>query len=158
FVAIEAETLEQLGQGLGTGGVYEAEEEMLDGDVLVLELARLLFGAREDLIHGLSDVDLGGIDGAGNLGKALELAFDGELKRAGLEVQLLDEARDDPALLTEQGAEKMPGIHFAMLKTARDVLRVGDSLARHDGEFGEIHRIRFHCRPRAKLWQKALTR
>ena len=60
------------------------------------------------------------------------------------------QTRHDAVLLSEEGRQHMPRVDLVVLEAAGDVLRVGDGLTRHDGEFGKIHEDRFR-RLHAKL-------
>lgn len=72
---------------------------MFHRDVVVLELLRFAFGAREHLVHRLRDVNLRRVDAAADLRQALELAFDGELHRARGTAQFFQQPRHDAILL-----------------------------------------------------------
>ena len=52
--------------------VEHGEDEMLDGDVVVLELLRLVLRADEKLVEPVRDADLPGGAGAADLGNAIE--------------------------------------------------------------------------------------
>ena len=155
--AVKAEAFEILFQPLGLGHVDEAKQQVLGADVLVLELRRRLLGAREHLVDGLGDVDLGHIDAAGDLGQAVELALDRELQSAHGQAEFLDQRRHDAALLPKQRREQVPGIHLVVGTTAGLVLRLGDDLARHDGEPVGIHGF-IPRMPRAKLPPRKISR
>jgi len=138
---VEAETLAQFLQGLGLAGLDQAEEEVLDRDIFVLEGLGLVLGLGQYLIDRLGDVDLRGVHAPGDLGQAVQLAIDRKLHGGGRDRHLLEEPGHDPLLLPEEGGEQVPGFHLVVLEAARDGLRVGDGLARHLGESVEIHDV-----------------
>ena len=62
--------------------VDHGEQQVLDGDVLVLEALGLVLGPHQDLLQPLGEIDLPRLDaGAGDLGPARELALDLGLQR-----------------------------------------------------------------------------
>ena len=112
---------------------------MLDGDEIILERLCFLFGAGEHVVERLRHVDFRGVDAARDLRQALQLAVHGQRKRGGREAKFVDDTGDQPVLLREQRGKQVPGVHLVMVEPAGDVLRVGDSLTRHLGEFGGVH-------------------
>jgi len=137
--AVEAEALEEFFQRLGFAHLDQRQKQVLDGDELVLELLRLFFGAREHIVDGLGDVDLGGIDGAGDFGQTVELAIHGELEGAGLEIEFFNQSRHEATLLREQCGQQVRRVYFVVIAAACDGLRLGDGLLRHLGELIEVH-------------------
>ena len=136
---VEAEALEELLHRLGPAHLDEAQKHVLDADEFILERLRVMLGLREHVVHGLGHVDLRGVDVAGDLGQALELAVHGLLERARGKPHLVDEARDDAVLLAKERREQVPRLDLVMVETAGDRLGVGDGLAGHLGELVEIH-------------------
>ena len=74
---------------------------MLRRNKFVLQLLRLFFGARENIVHRLGDIDFGGIHAPCDGGQSIEFTLHGELQRAGRELELFHQRRDDPFLLPE---------------------------------------------------------
>ena len=112
---------------------------MLGGDEVVLEFRGLGFGAGENVVDGLGDVDLRGIDATGHGGKAVELAGGGELEGGGGEASLGDEGGHDAVVLGEEGVEEVPRVDLGVVATASFGLGVGNSLLGHAGERGWSH-------------------
>ena len=124
---------------------------MFDGDEFVFEGLGFSLGAREHVVHGLSDVHFGGIDAAGDFGDALEFAIHGERERAGGEAEFVDETGDEAALLGEQSGEQMPRVDLVVVESTGDGLGVRDGLAGHLGEGVQVHIRAETCRDRASV-------
>ena len=119
-------------------GARQREQQVLGGDVLVLELAGGLLGAAEDLhdLAGGADV-LGAL--AGDSGKAVEGLVDlaADLRRGRAE--LLQHRHDDAAVLLEEDGEKMFGGDLRVAAVVGEALRGLDGLLRLDGEAVCVH-------------------
>ena len=142
---VEAETLEKLPHGLGPADLEQAQKQVFRADKLVLQRFGLLFGPRQDIVHGLRHKDLGNIHAARDPRQPFQLPVHGQLKGARREAELLDKARDDPLFLAGECGQQVPGVHLRVIEAAGNALRVGDRLARHLGEFGQIHGFTLAC-------------
>ena len=105
-----------------------------------LSFAGLLLGPGEHLVDGLGHVDLGHVDAAGHLGQAVQLALDA---RAAGRSRSGRASRPAPARCrppAPSSAASRCQVSTSLCGTAAGlVLRLGDGLARHDGESVGIH-------------------
>ena len=116
----------------------EREQEVLRGDVLVLELSRLVGGAVEHLRERRGDARL------------LLRTVDARLLRErglGLRAQRLRVGNElARQLLVEQREQQVLGIELGIAAPARELLRRGDRFLRFHGELVEVHYVLSGCR------------
>jgi hypothetical protein len=137
--AIEAEGLEVFGERLRARDLDEAEEEVLGGHELILELLRLGFGPGQRIVHRLGDENFRLVGAAGAGREASQLALGGELQRGHGQPGLVDQRGNDAVFLGKQSEEQMPRIHLDMAVPTGDSLRLGESGAGHLGKGFGIH-------------------
>ena len=81
---------------------------MLDAYIVVLHGLGFAGGSAQHLIGGLRDIDLVGVTaGAGDPGQSRKLFGHGGSKAAGVNIQLLQQLRDQALLLRSQGVQQM---------------------------------------------------
>ena len=114
----------------------QREQDVLGGDVLVLHLAGLFFGRVEDLQRALREVSpLAAV----HLGDLAQLVFQALLDETRLGADALEQGRDQPVLLPEQGSEKVLREDFLVIAFAGDRLGLLKGLLRLDGKLVEFH-------------------
>ncbi len=91
------------------GMLGDREQQMLGGDVLVLQLAHLLLGVAQDLHELARATGRLGARGALDLGQRVEGLSVGLADRGGVHAELSQHRHDDPALLLEQDGEQVLG-------------------------------------------------
>ena len=136
------------GHGLGEllpGGSHvharvggEGEQEVLGGDVLVAERARLLLGAPEDLPGG--GVGGGLLGGAPDGGKLVEGVGGGAPHGHGVGAGALEDGRDDALGLLEQHGEDVVGGDLRVAARGRQPLGGGERLLGLGGQSVGSHR------------------
>ncbi|SPE30427.1 conserved hypothetical protein [Candidatus Sulfopaludibacter sp. SbA6] len=123
--AVEAEFLQQPARRAAVldGG----QQHVLHRDVLVLELARFVIRIGQQAIQAARDVHLVRPAGwAGDLGHPLELGFHPARKRLYLDSCLGQDGRSEPALLLQQGGQKMFDVDLLVAVAYRFTLRRPD--------------------------------
>jgi hypothetical protein len=115
----------------------QAEQEVLGGDVFILEVVSRFEGCIEKLAQRIADerfgrrtADLGVL---GDLGRGLGL------DRAGVQSEFVDDRRDDAAILAKQRDEQVRGGDFGVAGAAGEVLRFDHRLLGFDCKLVEIH-------------------
>ena len=93
------------GRRLGLG---QREQQVLGGDVLVLERARLLLGGAQHLHEAGGGVRCRRVV-AGDRGKGIERGVDRGAQRARVGAELVQHGSDDPGLLLEQHGQQVLG-------------------------------------------------
>ena len=109
---------------------------MLGGDVLVLHLAGLFFGRVEDFQRALREVSA---LAAVHLGDLAEVVFQALLDEARLGADALEQGRDQPVLLPEQGSEEVLREDLLVIALAGDRLGLLKGLLCLDGKLVEFH-------------------
>ncbi|MNL00019.1 hypothetical protein D3C87_1204370 [compost metagenome] len=111
------------------------QEQVLSGDVGVLECGSFLGGLGEQGLEGGGDSELRTL----HLGKALELGFEGVLQGVPRDFEPGEQGDDDALVLGDQGREQVHGIHRRVLMGLSDGLSVLDRLLGFQGETVETH-------------------
>jgi hypothetical protein len=114
----------------------EREQEMLGRGVLVLELLRFALGRFDEVARLARKGDL---DAALLLGQAVERLGDlaGDALRIGAD--LLQERRDQPALLLGEREEDVLGQHLRLAGTGRQILRSDERFTGFYSELVQSH-------------------
>ncbi len=127
---IDAQVAEDAGGGAFVRRLEHGHDEVLDGDVLVLEFFRLGVGVDEELLDLLRHGDLPGLvagpPGARDAGAALQLALEFTDDHVGRPLHAGEEARDQPALLLAEGQQQVLRIHRLVPVLHRDGLGLVD--------------------------------
>ena len=143
-ILLDIEGAEQLGGVLGRL-IQQAEEDMLDADVVILHRLGLAGGGAQHLIGGLGDINLVRVTaGAGHTGQRRELFGRGGGKTAGVHVQLLQKLGDEALLLRCKGVEQMLRLQGVVLVLHGQLLRGLKGFQRLLGILIGIHRIDLH--------------
>ena len=109
---------------------------MLGGDVLVLELLRLVLGGVENLETALREVAaFASVD----LRHLAQLVVDAGLHELRVGADALEQRGDQTVLLGEQRGEHVLGQDLLLIAAARDGLRLLQRLLRLDRELVEFH-------------------
>ncbi len=109
---------------------------MLGRDVLVLHLAGFGLGRVEHFQRALREVTT---LAAVHLGNLTELVLQPLLHELGLGADALEQGRDQPLLLLEQGSQKVLGQDFLVVALAGDRLGLLQGLLRLDRKLVEFH-------------------
>ena len=140
----DAERAEQIGTVLG-GLIQQAEEHMLDADVIVFHGLGFPGGSAQDLIRCLRDIDLVGVTaGAGHPGHGRELFSHSGGEAARVHIQLLEQLRDQALLLGGQCMEQVLRLHGVVLVLHRQLLGSLQCFQCLLGILIGIHRIDLH--------------
>ena len=86
--------------------VEHGEDEVLDGDVVVLELLRLVLRADEELVEPVGDAVLG-CPGTADLGDVIERSLRLGHEKIERDFEPLEEAGNKPVFLSKESVEKM---------------------------------------------------
>ncbi|CDC30491.1 putative uncharacterized protein [Faecalibacterium sp. CAG:82] len=140
----DAERAEQIGTVLG-GLIQQAEEHMLDADVIVFHGLGFPGGSAQDLIRCLRDIDLVGVTaGAGHPGHGRKLFGHSGGEAARVHIQLLEQLRDQALLLGGQCKEQVLRLHGVVLVLHRQLLGSLQCFQCLLGILIGIHRIDLH--------------
>ena len=114
-----------------------AEQQVLGGDVLVLELLGLVLGP-VDAPSGTAAT--GSCSAALDLGELVQLLVDpAREEHVGSAPMRCRSGGDDAVLLVEQGPGEVLGLDGLVVLAARERLGLGDGLLGLDGELVELH-------------------
>ena len=113
--------------------VGQREQQVLGGDVLVAERARLLLGLADHL-RGLEREAGLLVDVAGDGGLGVDGLVGAAADALGVGVRAAQDGRDDAAVLLEQGDEHVLRGDLRVAARDRDALRRGQGLLGLDGE------------------------
>ena len=110
---------------------------MLDRDVVVLELARLLLGARQDPAQALGGVDLTGVGATAGNSRDLR-QFVGELAPhdGAIDAAELEHRGDQALVVFEQRGEQMLDVNRLVVRIQRGILRAPQRLLELFSETG----------------------
>jgi len=138
----DAERTEQLGGVLGLL-VQQTKEHMLHADIVVLHGLGFSGGGAEHLIGSLRDIDLVGVTaGAGDPGQSRKLFGHGGSKTTGVNIQLLQQLRDQALLLRSEGVQQMFRFQLIVLVLHSQLLRCLQSLQRFLCILIGIHKVK----------------
>ena len=130
--AVGAQRLAGLGAVAG-----QRQEQVLDGDVVVLEVAPLAVGGAQDLAQRVGRA--GRLRAVAERGKRVERGVGLAADAGGIGADLLEQRRDDRLLLLEQRDEHVLGRHLGVAALLGEGLRRGDDLAGLEGEAIRVH-------------------
>src|SRR5919201_1004342 len=125
------------GSPMSTGLFFVRGQQMLGGDVLVLEVADLLLGLAQHA-HELA----GGtcrLAARGHGRQRVEVCVDLGAQRAHVGAELREHRCDDAAVLLEQHAEQVLGRHLRVAASLGELAGSGDGLLGLDGESISLH-------------------
>ena len=132
--------LQQPARGRRRALVEQRHDQVLHGDVLVLEPVRLLVGRIEQTGQPLRDVDLPRGDArAGDLGASGELGLERRPQLVRIGAGLGQQAGDDAVLLVEQGQQQVLAVHFAVPEAERPGLRLVQCFLRLLRQVTRVH-------------------
>src|SRR5256712_2918442 len=114
----------------------EREQHVLGGDVLVLHLAGLFLGRVQDFQCALREVTP---FAAVHLCHLPQLVLEALLEQARLDSDALEQRRDQPVLLLEQGSEEVLGEDLLVIALASDRLGLLQGLLGLDRKLVEFH-------------------
>ena len=126
----------------GARVVGHGQQQVLDGDVVVLELLGLVLGVREQLVEPAGDVEVV----RRPLAPVTRGSFSSSrcrriVKRFGSDAGLLQDGRGQPALLIEQRDEQVFDVDLLMAHPDGELLRTLNGLASFFGEAIDVHGI-----------------
>ena len=116
----------------------EREQQVLGGDVLVLETAHLLLALAQDA-HELAR-RAGGLAPGGQRRHRVEQGVDLAAQGARVGAELGEHRHDDAAVLLEQHAEQVLGRHLWVAAALGELAGRGDGLLGLDGESISLHK------------------
>ena len=129
------------------------QQQVLDGDVLVLEPLGLVLGAHQDLLQPLGEIDLARLDArARDLGPARQLALDLGLERLGGHLHAGEQAGDQPLRLLQQREEKMLAVDLLVAIAQRLGLGALERLLGFLGQLVDVHVLCPLCRRFGISW------
>lgn len=100
------------------------EQQVLDADVFVLEVLRLIFGTLQDLVQAVGDVDLFGPGRRSfDLGDLLERLAEALVDDVRVDAAGLDDGARQPVFGFEQREQQMLDVDTLMIAPRRDGLR-----------------------------------
>ena len=134
--AVDAEFLEDLAGGAAVVG--HGQQEMLDGDVFVLELLGLVLGLAEQAIEPAGDADVVARR-AGDARQLFQLALDASLTASTGISALVKIADGQPVLLIEQRQQQMLDVDLLMIQLGRQPLGGLQRFLRFFGEAIHVH-------------------
>jgi hypothetical protein len=117
LVALDAEFLEEFGIFRGSA------QEVFDGDEVVFEAFGFVFGAGEEVVESLRDVDLVGGSGACDFGQAVEFLFEAGAEVFDVHSGALDDRRREATSLSETCREQMLDIDLLISVASADSFR-----------------------------------
>ena len=123
--------------GEALDGLGQREQEVLGGDVLVLQLAGLALGGAQDVEQLARGGGLARAGGDG--GQPVELAADLAADGGGVGADLAQDGVDDPLLLVEQGEQQVLRRRFRVAAVGGEPDRLLQGLLGLDGEAVELH-------------------
>jgi len=118
------------------------QEQMLHGDIVVLQALGLLLGLGQGAVEPARDVDLvGGPRWPGHLRQARQLILDAPRHLCRIDAGLGQDGRGQAALLPQQGGQQVLNVDLLMVIARRDRLRGGDGFLRFLGHAVDVHFI-----------------
>lgn len=139
-IPVQAELLEQLAGGAGGLLGEHGEQQVLDGDVFVLEALRLPVGAREQLLQSRCHVELAGLGAASRDRRpASQLGVDRRGKRVGRYLEARQQPRRQTPFGGEQGGEQVLDVDLLLTVLDGEALRRSDGFLRFLCQSIEIH-------------------
>ena len=118
-VAGEAELLEDTAGGAGV--VADGQEEMFNGDVVVLELFRFAFRFADEAIEAAGHAHVAG--GSRDARQLFQLTMQLEFEPIDGDIRLVKDGGRQPALLIEQRQQQVLDVHLLMIKLRGQPLR-----------------------------------
>ena len=115
----------------------EREQEVLGGDVLVLELAHLALGVAQDADELARRA--GGLAAGADRRQPVERGVGLRAHRGGVDAELGEHGRDDAAVLLEQHDEQVLGRDLRVARALGEGPRGGDGLLGLDREPVSLH-------------------
>ena len=128
--ALDAEDLLGLALDLGQG-----QEQVLGGDVVVLEPVGLLLRRGQDVVGGPVHAQLG----AGRAGEPVQLGQQDLLEPGQLHAELLQQRVDDAVGLRGQPGQQVQGQDLGVVVLLGELLSAGHRLLSLDGQLVETH-------------------
>src|SRR5438309_1957388 len=118
------------------------QQQMLDGNVIVLQLFRFILGLREQPIQPAADMHLLGAPGrTAYPWHALQLPLHAHFESVDGDVRLAEDGRGQALFLVEQCQQEMFNVHLLLSKTTRQALGAGQTLLSLLGEAVDVTRI-----------------
>ena len=137
-LAGDAGFLEQLAGRAGVVG--GRQQEVLDGDVLVLQLPGFVLGVRQKAVQAGADVNLVGAAGrSGDLRHAVDLGKDPPADGVDIHSGLGQDRRSEPVLLSQKRRQQMFDIDLLLAVPGCQALRRSDRFLRLLSETIDVH-------------------
>ena len=138
--AVDTEFLQQ--PAGGTLVVGHREDEVLDGEEVVLEFLGLVLGLGEQFVETAGEVVVVRRSGrTRDAGQFLQFSLEADGQRLGGDAGLLEDGRGQPAFLIEQGEQQMLDIDLLVAHPDGNLLRTLDGLPGFLGETADIHEV-----------------
>jgi len=116
------------------------QDEMLDGDVIVLEFFGFVLGADQKLVEPLRDADLPAGPGTGDLGDVIKGGLRFGKEKIERNFKPLEEAGDKSAFLCEQCVEEVLDVDSLIAEACGFVLGGAKGRGRPFGKLVQIHK------------------
>jgi len=138
LLASQAAVLEGLAEG-AVGGNH-GQQEVLDADKVVLELAGLELGVAEQGGEVLGQVHAGGAGRGRDLGKAVEIGHEAAMEAFEVQAGLEEDGRRERVLLFEESNQEVFGVDLLVAEAGGESLSAAERVLRFFGVAIEIHR------------------
>ena len=122
-------------------GLEHRQQQVLDGDVLVVEALGLLLGAIEQQPEAARDGDLLALARTGDAGPALERLLDGLAQRVDVHLGAHQQPRHEPVVLVEQREQQVLDVDLGVPVAQRLGLGVVQGLLALLGELVRVHLV-----------------
>ena len=122
--------------------IEHRNQHVLDRDILVLELARLLLRAREHAAEALGRVNLPAVGAAaGHFRNLRELGAKLVAHRVAIDTRQLEDRRGQPFVVFDQRRQQMLDVNGLIVRAQRGVLRTPERFLKFFGKSVGAHVI-----------------